>query len=101
MTSKTNHTIHNSEKKSARFSGNIFIFHNFDVGDDIDLEKIKTSDLLVRKPVALSKYFKNYHIPLVVELPQPESSPHLISVKLHNFGVITLRYQIPFDATLE
>lgn len=88
-------------QKQEIFKGNIFILHSFDVGEDINLEKLKDSDVLVRKSLALSKYFKNYHIPLGVELPNPESSPHLVSAKIHNFGVITLRYQIPFASTLE
>lgn len=84
-----------------KFSGNIYIFHSFDIGEDINLERVKTENMLVRHPLTLSKYFKNYHIPLAVELPQPYSSPHCEIVKLHNFGVISLRYRIPFTATLE
>lgn len=87
--------------KSEIFNGNVFILHSFDVGEDINIEKIKESDVLIRKTLSLSKYFKNYHIPLAVELPNPESSPQLVSAKIHNFGVITLRYQIPFSCTLE
>lgn len=91
----------NEGLKSSVFTGNIFIFHNFDIGDDINLERIKATQALVRRPLALSKYFKNYHIPLAIELPHPHTSPRCVSAKLHNFGVITLRYQIPFSATLE
>jgi hypothetical protein len=83
------------------FSGNVFIFYCFDVGDDMNLERIKESQLLVRRPLQLSKYFKNYHIPLAVELPHPHSSSRLVSAKLHNFGVISLAYKIPFNGTLE
>ena len=39
------------------FSGNIFIFHAFDIGDDIDLEKLEKSQVLMRKPLILPKYF--------------------------------------------
>lgn len=87
--------------KSSRFIGNIFVFHSFDVGDDIDLDRVKNSNVLVLRPLSLSKYFKNYHIPLAVELPDPDQSPRCVSAKLHNFGVITLRYQIPFSSTFE
>jgi len=87
--------------KPAIFNGNVFILHSFDVGEDINIEKIKESDVLIRRTLSLSKYFKNYHIPLAVELPNPESSPHLVSAKIHNFGVVTLRYQIPFSCTLD
>lgn len=83
------------------FSGNIFIFHSFDIGDDINLERVNTEHLATRQTSAPSKYFKNYHIPLEIELPSPTQSPQCISAKLHNFGVITLRYKIPFKATLE
>jgi len=92
---------HSHNHESEIFEGNIFIFHSFDIGDDIDLEKIKNANILIRRPVTLSKYFKNYHIPLAVELPHPHSSPRCVGVKLHNFGVVTLRYQIPFSTTLE
>ena len=83
------------------FTGNIFIFHCFDVGDDFNLEQIKESQALVRRPVTLSKYFKSYHMPLGVELPHPHSSSRCISAKLHNFGVISLAYKISFSQTLE
>lgn len=89
------------EELKTVFTGNIFILHTFDIGEDIDLEKIKAADVLVQKPVPLSKYFKNYHIPLAVELPSQQSSPCLVSAKIQNFGVITLRYKIPFSMSLE
>ena len=87
--------------KSDRFTGNIIVFHSFDIGDDINLEKVKNQHILMRRPLAYSRYFKNYHIPLAVELPHPHASAHCESAKLHSFGVITLRYKIPFDSTLE
>jgi len=83
------------------FSGNIFIFHSFDIGDDINLEHVNQEHMVARKASSPSKYFKNYHIPLEIELPSTQKSPQCISAKLHNFGVITLRYKIPFTATLE
>lgn len=82
------------------FSGNIFIFYCFDVADDIDLESVKDKQLLLRQPLLLSKYFKNYHTPLAVELPHPHSSSKCISAKLHEFGVISLAYKIPFKENL-
>lgn len=87
--------------KQKIFSGNVFIFYSFDVGDDIDLEGIKNSQVLFRRPLVLSKYFKNYHIPVEVELPHPHTSTRCISTKLHNFGVISLAYKIPFSQSLE
>lgn len=83
-------------------SGNVYIFHAFDIGDEVNLEKVKTADILSMSPQALSKYFKNYHIPLAIQLPQQaSSSPHCISAKIHNFGTVSLTYKIPFKETLE
>jgi hypothetical protein len=79
-----------------KMAGNIFIFHAFDIGDEIALDRIKSTEEATSQQ--LSKYFKNYHIPLTLEIP---NSPLCASAKIHNFGVITLRYQIPFNETLE
>jgi len=81
------------------FTGNIFIFHAFDVGEEINLEHIK--HLQSTKTQPLSKYFKNYHLPLPIDLPDEYQSPQCSSIKVHGFGVITLRYQIPYHDTLE
>jgi len=91
------------EQKSMNhiFTGNIFIFHAFDVGDDINVEKIEKSSNVKTVPLTLSKYFKNYHRPVAVQLPNPESSPSCVSCKIHNFGVISFTYKIPFQGTLE
>lgn len=83
------------------FTGNIIIFHAYDIGDDINLEAIKDKQLLLRRPLQLAKYFKSYHTPLEVELPHPHSSSRIISVKIHEFGVLTLTYKIPFSQTLD
>lgn len=83
------------------FTGNIIIFHAYDIGDDINLEAIKDKQLLLRRPLQLAKYFKSYHTPLEVELPHPHSSSRILSVKIHAFGVITLTYKIAFSQTLD
>ncbi len=83
------------------FSGNFFIFYAFDIGEDIALNKIETSGVLTTKQLMLSKYFKNYHIPLAVELPQPSMSPRCLGVTLHSFGVMSLAYKIPFSDTID
>ena len=90
-----------ADARSHLFSGNVFIFHSFDVGEDINLERVKDLQLLLQRPLILSKYFKNYHIPLAVELPHPHTSSRCVSAKLHNFGVISLAYKIPFRETLD
>ena len=86
---------------SHRFSGNIYIFHAFDVGDDINLEKVEQLRAINTVPLALPKYFKNYHMPLAIELPHPHESTRCVSSKIHNFGAISLTYKIPFTDTLE
>lgn len=91
--------VHDPKGKDEIFTGNIYIFHAFDVGDDINLETIKTSNVLEQETSTLPKYFKNYHIPLTVKLPQAQDS-QCIGVKIHNFGAISLTYKIPFTATL-
>ncbi len=91
----------NSSQESRTFSGNVFIFYAFDVGDDIALNKLEAAQVVLTKPLPLSNYFKNYHIPLAVELPYPQSSTHCVGSKIHNFGVISLVYKIPFNDTLE
>ena len=86
-----------SNKNSDRiFSGNIYIFHAFDVGEDINLDKIATSHEIILRPLVLPKYFKQYDVPLEIELPHPHSSAACDSVKIHNFGAISLN-QIPND----
>ncbi len=83
------------------FSGNLFIFHAFDIGDDINLEKIEKSSKVTPLSVSLPKYFKKYHTPLAIQLPKPEMSPACISCKVHSFGAVSLTYKIPFNDTLD
>lgn len=91
-----------SERNNGRqFTGNIYIFHSFDVGDDIDFETVKKDQLLPRVPHSEPRYFKEYHTPLEIDPPHPHATSHVDSAKLHNFGVITIRYKIPFTSTLE
>ncbi|MFC1842159.1 hypothetical protein ACFLYU_00695 [Candidatus Dependentiae bacterium] len=83
------------------FTGNIYIFHAFDVGDEIDLEAVKESQDIIQRPYTPPKYFKNYHIPLSIDLPHPHTTSKFESCKIHNFGAISLTYKIPFEDTLE
>jgi len=87
--------------KNLVFSGHIYLFHAFDVGDDINLEKVKACEGVINRPYSPPKYFKNYHIPLAVELPHPHESARCFSVKIYNFGAISLTYKIPFNDTLQ
>jgi hypothetical protein len=88
-------------QEESLFSGNIFIFHAFDVGDDINLEMIQQAQLVKSLPIVLPKYFKNYHVPLSIELPSHTAESKCISSKIHHFGALSLTYQIPFVDTLE
>ncbi len=83
------------------FSGNIYIFHAFDVGDDINLDKIQHVKPINLIPLSTPKYFTNYHKPLGIKPPQIHKHRHAISCKIHNFGAISLTYQVPFTDTLE
>lgn len=85
---------------SKIFSGNIFLFHAFDVGEDIDLQAIEKNQALIKVPANQPKYFKDYHIPLSVELPHPHDTSAWLSCKLHSFGAVTLTYKIPFTESL-
>ena len=83
------------------FSGNVFIFQAFDVGEDVNLDRIRQSHSVITRPLSLSKYFKNYHTPLPIDLPHPHASSRCVSANIHGFGVISLVYKIPFKDTLE
>jgi hypothetical protein len=83
------------------FTGNIFIYHAFDVGDDIDLDEVKQHESTMLRSFNLSKYFKGYHTPISIDLPHPHESGKFNNCMLHNFGVISLSYKIPFEETLE
>jgi len=90
-----------TNKTDLIFTGNIFIFQAFDIGDDINLEKIRQFSPILIRSRNLSKYFKNYHTPLSIDLPHPYNSSKFESASLHSFGVISLVYKIPFKDTLE
>jgi hypothetical protein len=83
------------------FSGNILVLYAYDVGEDINLKKIEESHDIIKTPLHLPKHFKQYHVPLAIELPHPHSTSHCISSKIHSFGAISLIYKIPFTDTLE
>lgn len=92
---------HDNNPSEHLFEGNIYLFHAFDIGDDINLERLRLSQTVVPQPLTLSKFFKNYHLPLAIELPDAETSPTCVSAKIHNFGAISFIYKIPFKDTLQ
>lgn len=89
------------ETDSLQFSGNIFIFHAFDIGDDVNLEAIEQMRSITTVALKMPKYFKNYHMPLVVDLNTTESSSYSLGCKIHNFGALSLAYKVPFISTLK
>lgn len=95
------HDITPTAQHASTFTGNVFIFQAFDIGDDVSLERIEESRVIRTIPVALAKYFKNYHIPLCVELPHPHASSTYMRSKINDFGVISLTYKVPFEGTFE
>lgn len=88
-------------QKSTQFTGNIFIYYAYDVGDDINITKLESAQDILTRPLIVSKYFKGYHIPLSIDLPHPHTSSRCISTKLHSFGVISLAYKISFSCTID
>ncbi|HBS47812.1 TPA: hypothetical protein DEO28_01710 [Candidatus Dependentiae bacterium] len=87
-----------------KFTGNIFLFYVFDIGDEIVFDVIRKKGLLSLRETPRSPYFKNYHIPLSFDLPVGEIADvkHISVIsKLYNFGAISLCYQIPFDDSLD
>lgn len=90
-----------------KFKGNILLFYAFDVGDDIDLELIKTKGFVNTCAMPLSAYFKNYHIPLAFRMSDEQQqalgviNASCISSKVHHFGVLSFCYRIPFEDTFE
>ncbi len=112
------------------FAGDIIFFYAYDVGDDIDLEMIKSQHLVPTYSTPLSVRFKNYHLPISYHLRGPnlisegegyeqfntpdtteimriddDTNLHLqpqcfVLSKIHGFGVLSYCYRIPFAGTL-
>src|ERR1700738_4849347 len=88
-------------KSSTLFTGNIFIFSAFDVGDDINLDKVASLPSIKTAPSTVPKNFKSYHTPLAIEIPYTNTTQKkAVSCKIHNFGAISLIYKVPFASTL-
>ena len=93
--------IKNITAQEPEFSGHVYIFFAFDVGDDINLKKIKADRILQTEGAQQSKFLQNYHIPLSIELPHPHDSGRCINSKLHQFGVISLTYKVPLSGNFQ
>ncbi len=88
-------------KDKTAISGNILIFYAFDIGDSIELNKIKSKRILKVNDMEPFPHFKNYHVPISVDITNfIERDPGVkVFAKIHSFGVISLTYIIPFAET--
>lgn len=82
------------------FTGNIFLFYAFDLGDDIALNTIRDSAVVKVAHRTWPKYFKHYHVPLSLTIPTQKNAIKVLRANLHNFGALSLLYKIPFKGTL-
>ncbi len=82
------------------FDGNLYIFAAFDIGEEIKFEQIKKNKDINLGKIQISKFLKNYHLPLEIDLPAPQTSAQCISKKIHPFGAISLIYKIPITCSL-
>ncbi len=95
--------------KSELVSGNLLFFYVLDIANDINLDLIKEKRILNTIDVPLSPFFKNYHIPLPFIMPHDREKrlegfneeAHCIYRKLYSFGVLSLCYRVPFEASFE
>ncbi|MBU4387396.1 hypothetical protein KJ644_02895 [Candidatus Dependentiae bacterium] len=98
--------------QATKFNGNIYLFYAIDIGEEVDLDKIRKKRLVNTKDFASSPYFKNYHIPLFFDIESLESKSrsgedfikydsYCISSKLHQFGVVSFCYKVPFNETID
>jgi len=92
------HTI--KKENNTEFSGHVYMFFAFDIGEEINFNSIKNDHSIQTSKSHQSKFIKNYHTPLQIELPHPHDSGRCIDSKLHNFGVISLTYQVPIESSL-
>ena len=92
-----------SQESDHIFSGSIYLFYAFDLGDDIDLEKVKALPAIHTCPRTWPKHFKHFHTPLTIELTsgqQPDTIKCLYA-NIHHFGAVSLIYKIPFKGSLD
>ncbi len=82
------------------FTGSIYQFYAFDIGDDVHLEKIKNSKNVTIKQRPLSDYLKTYHKPLTIDIKSVSDKAECIYANIHHFGVISFVYHVPFKGTL-
>jgi len=90
-------------KEKVTVSGNILVLCAYDIGDLIDINKIKARKLLRTSDNEPFPHFKNYHVPLSVDISDISEKEPLATVmaKIHTFGVMSLTYVIPFTETFD
>jgi hypothetical protein len=94
-------------ERNIQLRGNFLLFYAFDVGDEINLKALQQSQKIPTFVLPLSPGFKNYHVPVSVQLADCDvsgaqrSRTDCIAAKLHSFGVISFCYKIPFSANFE
>ncbi len=99
--------VHSVEKESksskASLSGNVLFFASFDVGDIIDIQQIREKKILKASDMDPFPHFKNYHVPLVIDIDElsEKKSGATVMAKIHNFGVVSLNYIIPYNCSFE
>lgn len=116
--------------QKAVFSGDIIMFYAYDVGDDIDLERVKAQHLVPTFNTPLSARFKNYHLPVSFHMRGKniitEGEAHetlaaardvmigddhtpedrdgdmssYVMSKIHAFGVLSFCYRVPFRGSM-
>jgi hypothetical protein len=82
------------------FSGNIYFFYSFDVGDDIDLKSIHDKHSFARNGTFQSHLFKTYHKPLSLNLKAIELYEACDQACIYSFGALSLRYRFEFEGTI-
>jgi hypothetical protein len=101
------------EPKSDQVHGNILLFYLFDIGGEIDLEKVKNKGLVNNTNSYQSPFFKYYHVPLSFQMKKKqqksskkaaifeEQDSYSLFNKIYEFGVISFCYKIPFTDSFE
>lgn len=100
MEKEHNHQI-KQQSQSHIFSGHVYMFFAFDIGEDINFDAVKQLKDCVIKPINLSKFFKNYHAPLCIDVHDNEQSKYCIDAKIHQFGAISMTYKVPVSTTFQ
>lgn len=84
------------------FHGNLYFLYSFDVGDDINLKEIYEKYSYSKTATEpQSNFFKSYHKPMILDTKNMGLSENVISVRIYNFGVISIRYKFKFHKSLE